>query len=133
MASTHDHDLVILLNAIATSCKLITSAVQRAGVAKLYGLAGEGMFMQYPVPHQVVSRTIRTSKFHFVLFLFALTFTNLMLNPWTWALPPSAGTHGRSLPPSPAVSSALTSHCRGCCLIHLCRSSPLLSPNCSPS
>jgi fructose-1,6-bisphosphatase I len=41
MASTHDHDLVILLNAIATSCKLITSAVQRAGVAKLYGLAGE--------------------------------------------------------------------------------------------
>mmetsp|Transcript_6423 Transcript_6423/g.18942 ORF Transcript_6423/g.18942 Transcript_6423/m.18942 type:complete len:342 (+) Transcript_6423:81-1106(+) len=41
MASTHDHDLVILMNAIATSCKLITSAVQRAGVAKLYGLAGE--------------------------------------------------------------------------------------------
>jgi len=41
MSSTHDHDLVILLNAIATSCKLITSAVQRAGVAKLYGLAGE--------------------------------------------------------------------------------------------
>ena len=41
MSFTHDHDLVILLNAIATSCKLITSAVQRAGVAKLYGLAGE--------------------------------------------------------------------------------------------
>jgi fructose-1,6-bisphosphatase I len=41
MAHTHDHDLVILLNTIATSCKLITSAVQRAGVAKLYGLAGE--------------------------------------------------------------------------------------------
>lgn len=41
MSSTHDHDLVILLNAIATSCKLITSAVQRAGVAKLYGLAGD--------------------------------------------------------------------------------------------
>lgn len=41
MASTRDHDLVILMNAIATSCKLITSAVQRAGVAKLYGLAGE--------------------------------------------------------------------------------------------
>jgi fructose-1,6-bisphosphatase I len=41
MASTHDHDLVILMNAIATSCKIITSAVQRAGVAKLYGLAGE--------------------------------------------------------------------------------------------
>jgi len=28
-------------NAIATSCKIITSAFQRAGVAKLYGLAGE--------------------------------------------------------------------------------------------
>ena len=41
MASTKDHELVILINAIATSCKLITSAVQRAGVAKLYGLAGE--------------------------------------------------------------------------------------------
>jgi fructose-1,6-bisphosphatase I len=41
MASTHDHDLVILMSTIATSCKLITSAVQRAGVAKLYGLAGE--------------------------------------------------------------------------------------------
>ena len=41
MASTHDHDLVILMNAIATSCKLITSAVQRAGIARLYGLAGE--------------------------------------------------------------------------------------------
>jgi fructose-1,6-bisphosphatase I len=41
MASTHDHDLVILMNAIGTSCKIITSAVQRAGVAKLYGLAGE--------------------------------------------------------------------------------------------
>jgi fructose-1,6-bisphosphatase I len=40
MASTNDHDLVILLNALATSCKIITSAVQRAGVAKLYGLAG---------------------------------------------------------------------------------------------
>jgi fructose-1,6-bisphosphatase I len=32
---------VILMNAIAASCKIITSAVQRAGVAKLYGLAGE--------------------------------------------------------------------------------------------
>lgn len=41
MASTRDPDLVILMNAIATSCKLITCAVQRAGVAKLYGLAGE--------------------------------------------------------------------------------------------
>ncbi|GAX25944.1 fructose-1,6-bisphosphatase I [Fistulifera solaris] len=41
MSQTNDHDLVILLNALAISCKLITSAVQRAGVAKLYGLAGE--------------------------------------------------------------------------------------------
>uniref|UniRef100_A0A7S2MUU1 Fructose-1,6-bisphosphatase, cytosolic n=1 Tax=Helicotheca tamesis TaxID=374047 RepID=A0A7S2MUU1_9STRA len=41
MANTKDPDLVILMNAIATSCKLITSAVQRAGVAQLYGLAGE--------------------------------------------------------------------------------------------
>lgn len=41
MQQSHDHDLVILMNAIATSCKLITAAVQRAGVAKLYGLAGE--------------------------------------------------------------------------------------------
>lgn len=41
MASTHDHDLVILLNAIGTSCKCIAAAVQRAGVASLYGLAGE--------------------------------------------------------------------------------------------
>lgn len=41
MAKTRDHDLVILLNALGTSCKLITSAVQRAGVAQLYGLAGE--------------------------------------------------------------------------------------------
>jgi fructose-1,6-bisphosphatase I len=41
MAQTRDHELVILMNAIATSCKLITSAVQRAGIAHLYGLAGE--------------------------------------------------------------------------------------------
>jgi fructose-1,6-bisphosphatase I len=41
MANSHDHDLVILMNAIGTACKLITSAVQRAGVAQLYGLAGE--------------------------------------------------------------------------------------------
>lgn len=41
MKNSRDSDLVILMNAIATSCKLITSAVQRAGVAKLYGLAGE--------------------------------------------------------------------------------------------
>lgn len=41
MANTKDHELVILMNAISTSCKLITSAVNRAGVANLYGLAGE--------------------------------------------------------------------------------------------
>ncbi|GKY96057.1 hypothetical protein MPSEU_000565900 [Mayamaea pseudoterrestris] len=41
MANTNDRDLVLLLNSIGTSCKLIASAVQRAGVAKLYGLAGE--------------------------------------------------------------------------------------------
>mmetsp|Transcript_34074 Transcript_34074/g.50580 ORF Transcript_34074/g.50580 Transcript_34074/m.50580 type:complete len:341 (-) Transcript_34074:793-1815(-) len=41
MTNTRDHELVILLNAIATSCKLISSAVQRAGIAQLYGLAGE--------------------------------------------------------------------------------------------
>mmetsp|Transcript_27905 Transcript_27905/g.60735 ORF Transcript_27905/g.60735 Transcript_27905/m.60735 type:complete len:344 (-) Transcript_27905:265-1296(-) len=41
MQNTRDHELVILLNAIATSCKLIASAVKRAGVAQLYGLAGE--------------------------------------------------------------------------------------------
>ena len=40
MASTQDHDLVLLLNSIATSCKLIASAVKRAGVYHLYGLAG---------------------------------------------------------------------------------------------
>jgi len=41
MANTRDHELVILLNAIGTSCKLIAAAVKRAGVAQLYGLAGE--------------------------------------------------------------------------------------------
>lgn len=41
MANTRDHELVILMNALATSCKLITTAVQRAGIAQLYGLAGE--------------------------------------------------------------------------------------------
>jgi len=41
MRQSHDHDLVILMNAIGTSCKLIASAVQRAGIASLYGLAGE--------------------------------------------------------------------------------------------
>lgn len=41
MQQTRDTDLAILMNALATSFKLITSAVNRAGVAKLYGLAGE--------------------------------------------------------------------------------------------
>jgi len=41
MSKSRDTDLVILMNALATSFKLITSAVNRAGVAKLYGLAGE--------------------------------------------------------------------------------------------
>jgi len=41
MANSRDTDLVILMSALATSFKLITSAVNRAGVAKLYGLAGE--------------------------------------------------------------------------------------------
>ena len=41
MTQSRDADLVILMNALATSFKLITSAVNRAGVAKLYGLAGE--------------------------------------------------------------------------------------------
>lgn len=41
MESTKDHELTILLNCLATSCKLISSAVSRAGVHQLYGLAGE--------------------------------------------------------------------------------------------
>jgi len=41
MSQTKDSELVLLLNALATSFKLIASAVRRAGVAKLYGLAGE--------------------------------------------------------------------------------------------
>lgn len=41
MRESRDHELVILMNAIGISCKLICSAVQRAGVAQLYGLAGE--------------------------------------------------------------------------------------------
>lgn len=39
--NTKDPELVLLLNALATSFKLIASAVGRAGVAQLYGLAGE--------------------------------------------------------------------------------------------
>lgn len=41
MNNTRDPELVILLNSLATSFKLIASAVGRAGVAQLYGLAGE--------------------------------------------------------------------------------------------
>jgi len=41
MLNTKSMDLVILMNAIATSSKCIASAVQRAGIASLYGLAGE--------------------------------------------------------------------------------------------
>lgn len=41
MGKSNDHDFVILMNSIATSCKLIAAAVHRAGIAQLYGLAGE--------------------------------------------------------------------------------------------
>jgi fructose-1,6-bisphosphatase I len=41
MLNTKSMDLCILMNAIATSSKCIASAVQRAGIASLYGLAGE--------------------------------------------------------------------------------------------
>ncbi|GMH98945.1 hypothetical protein TrVE_jg3045 [Triparma verrucosa] len=41
MQNTKDKDLVILMQAIALSCKQISTAVKRAGIAQLYGLAGE--------------------------------------------------------------------------------------------
>ena len=41
MRNTKEPELVILMNAIALSCKQIATAVKRAGIAKLYGLAGE--------------------------------------------------------------------------------------------
>jgi len=41
MRNTKDPELVILMNAIALSCKQIATAVKRAGIAKLYGLHGE--------------------------------------------------------------------------------------------
>merc|ERR1719343_981044 len=41
MNNTRDPELAILLNSLATSFKLIASAVGRAGVAQLYGLAGD--------------------------------------------------------------------------------------------
>ncbi len=37
---TQDKDLAILMSAIAISCKSITRAVRKAGIAGLYGLAG---------------------------------------------------------------------------------------------
>ncbi len=37
---TKDKDLAILMSAIAISCKSITRAVRKAGIAGLYGLAG---------------------------------------------------------------------------------------------
>eukprot|EP00904_Undaria_pinnatifida_P006943 jgi/Undpi1/3379/HiC_scaffold_15.g06752.m1 len=40
MRSTGDHELAILMNAISISCKAITRAVRKAGIAGLYGLAG---------------------------------------------------------------------------------------------
>lgn len=40
MVRTHDHQLVILLNAIQTACKLTSRSVRKAGIAGLYGLAG---------------------------------------------------------------------------------------------
>jgi len=41
MSSTKDTDLAILMTAIQLSCKVITRAVRKAGIADLYGLAGE--------------------------------------------------------------------------------------------
>eukprot|EP01035_Chromulina_nebulosa_P021702 gene21702-28085_t len=40
MKATRDSDFVILLNAIQTSCKLISRSVRKAGIAGLYGQAG---------------------------------------------------------------------------------------------
>ncbi|CAM9591586.1 unnamed protein product [Discosporangium mesarthrocarpum] len=40
MARTGDHQLAMLMNAIQLSCKAITRAVRKAGIAGLYGLAG---------------------------------------------------------------------------------------------
>jgi len=40
MVRTKDPELVILLNAIQTACKLISRSVRKAGIAGLYGLAG---------------------------------------------------------------------------------------------
>lgn len=40
MVRTKNSDLVILLNAIQTACKLISRSVRKAGIAGLYGIAG---------------------------------------------------------------------------------------------
>lgn len=40
MTRTRDSDFVILINAIATACKLVSRSVRKAGIAGLYGVAG---------------------------------------------------------------------------------------------
>lgn len=40
MFNTRDSDFVILINAIATACKLVSRSVRKAGIAGLYGVAG---------------------------------------------------------------------------------------------
>lgn len=40
MSKTKDADLVLLLNAIGTACKLVSRSVRKAGIAGLYGAAG---------------------------------------------------------------------------------------------
>ena len=40
MVASKNPDLTILLNAIQTSCKLISRSVRKAGIANLYGAAG---------------------------------------------------------------------------------------------
>ena len=41
MSLTGDREMAILMNAIQLSCKLITRAVRKAGIANLLGLAGD--------------------------------------------------------------------------------------------
>ena len=41
MEQTKDRDMTILMNALQLSCKYITRAVRKAGIAGLYGMAGE--------------------------------------------------------------------------------------------
>jgi fructose-1,6-bisphosphatase I len=40
MAQTANSDFVVLMNAIATACKLVSRSTRKAGIAGLYGLAG---------------------------------------------------------------------------------------------